>query len=116
MNRIPLFFKVMLAGIPILMVLLYVASVIHEGVENRKQFYKRNFSSKVVSSKDYQGRSTEFGLANGLKIYFGHNFSDPVAIGDSVKKDSNTYVYNVYRKNINRAYRFWATYHFEKTL
>jgi len=33
-----------------------------------------------------------------------------IMIGDSVRKESNNYIYDVYRKDMNGEYKFWATY------
>ena len=85
-----------------------------KGSKNRKAFYEQSFSSVVVKSNSYQGRSVEYHLENGLKIYFLPPVDGKIMIGDSVRKEKNTYQYEVYRKNDEGVYVFFATYNKER--
>lgn len=75
-----------------------------------KEFFRNEISSFVIKSNSYYGRSEEFHLENGIKLYFMPPIGNKIKIGDSVRKGSNTNTYNVYRKDINGEYKFWATY------
>jgi glucose uptake protein GlcU len=80
--------------------------------KNKKKFYEQGFSTLVVSSNMYQGRSIEVHLQNGLKIYFMPPLGTKIMIGDSIKKERSTYVYKVYRKE-HKTYKYLTTYDFE---
>ena len=116
MNKMPFFLKALLGGIPILLVIVYILTMVNGGIKNRKQFYTQHFSSIIVSSNTFQGRSTEFHLANGLKLYFGLGVLNSVMVGDSIKKEANTYTYYVYRKNISGEYNFFTSFNSDKNL
>lgn len=84
------------------------------GSKNRTAFYEQSFSALVIKSNSYQGRSVEFHLENGLKVYFLPPVDGKIMIGDSVRKEENTYQYDVYRKNDEGEYVFFATYNIER--
>lgn len=106
--------KIVIAGIPLSVVFVWFVYLQIDGYRNSKRFFKKQFSSKVVKSKSYYGRSTEFHLENGLKLYFRPPAMDKIGIGDSIQKDSNTNLYTVYRKNMEGHYIFDATYDYER--
>lgn len=81
--------------------------------KNKSEFYKSEFSTIVIDSKLYQERTFEFLFQNGLKVYFLPPVDNKIIVGDSVKKNANTYQYNVYRKD-NNTYALYATYNFQK--
>ena len=83
-------------------------------IKNNERFFKEGFSTIVISSNTYLGRSFEYQLGNGLKVYFLINNGAKLIKGDSVYKEENTYLYKVYRKNEINKYEFLATYNFEK--
>lgn len=116
MNKIPVALKVMIGGIPIVLVLIYLLVINNKATQNRKNFYHQGFSSMVVKKNIFQGRSFEFLLENGLKVHFGLSSENIIEVGDSIKKESNTYIYDVYRRDGNGKYKFWFTYNFEQTL
>ena len=113
-TKMPLILKILIAGVPILIAVLYSFYSTSNDIKNKKQFYKQEISSLVIKSDISDGRVTEFYLENGLKIYFGLLVNNTIAVGDSIKKDSNTYIYDVYRKKENGKYKFWSTYDFER--
>ena|SRR5690606_6326985 len=116
-KKMPIFLKIIIAGVPIILIIVYLIFTTNRDLQNREQFFIQEFSSVVISSNNSStGRSIEFHLSNGLKIYFGHSISGSIKVGDSIRKAPNTYVYDVYRKDINGQYQFLATYHFQKTL
>lgn len=81
--------------------------------ENRKKFYTNEIFSVVLSSKSFEERSVEFHLSNGLKVYFLPPIDGKIMIEDSIRKDKNTYQYEVYRKDSYGLYGYFATYDFE---
>ncbi|WP_212592631.1 hypothetical protein [Sphingobacterium humi] len=106
----PLAIKILLG---LLVVILFFGTHIVlsiRGSKNKKSFYEQSFASLIIKSNIYQGRSVEFHLENGLKVYFLPPVGDKIMIGDSIRKDVNTYIYDVYRKDANGEYKFWATY------
>lgn len=82
--------------------------------KNKKIFYSHQIFSKICSSNSYEGRTVEFHLENGPKLYFFPPIENKLMISDSIRKESNTYNYDVYRKDADGIYRFWAAYNFEK--
>lgn len=86
------------------------------GVAYKKKFLNEEISAIVIKSNSYYGRSEEFHLANGLKLYFLLPVDNKIMIGDSIRKEPNTYFYDVYRKSTTGEYKFLATYNFEETL
>lgn len=76
-------------------------------------FFHSSISSVVVSNKLYYGRTVEFHLDNGMKLYFLRPVGYKIKNGDSIRKEVDTYIYNVYRKDDNDIYKFWARYNGE---
>jgi hypothetical protein len=112
--KMPLYLKVIGAAIGITFYIVYSNSLMNSENKNRQDFFEKGFSTTVVSSKMYQGRSMEFHLNNGLNVYFVPPGSDKIMIGDSIQKQPNTYLYNVYHKNDSGFYNFFATYDFRR--
>lgn len=83
------------------------------GKLQQKEFYNTQFSSLIVSSNSFYGRSVEFHLQNGFTLYFLPPINDKLIIGDSVKKDKETYEYRIYRKSEDGLYKYFATYNSE---
>jgi|SRR4051794_25668251 hypothetical protein len=112
-NR-PLVLKIARFGLCVMIVSslfnYYINKLTSDGNKSLHDFYRQGFSSTIVSSNSYWGRSIEFHLKNGLKIYFMPSAGDKVVINDSIQKTPNTYLYNVYRKNNTENYNFVATY------
>jgi|GEM_PF-6758597 len=82
-KKMPIFLKIIIAGVPIILIIVYLIFTTNRDLQNREQFFIQEFSSVVISSNNSStGRSIEFHLSNGLKIYFGHSISPPwTAIG-----------------------------------
>lgn len=81
---------------------------------NKQQFYSRSVSSIVIDSSLYYGRSIEYKLLEGSKVYLTKSHKCKIAIGDSIQKQKSTYMYDVYRKNSKFEYKFVGTYDFRK--
>ncbi|KAA5536818.1 hypothetical protein F0919_03875 [Taibaiella lutea] len=113
-KKIPLILKI-LGLLPIIAVIIKIYTSIDNESENAKRFYNQSFSA-IVSSNSYEGRSIEFHLNNGLKVYFwpSSSLDEKIAIGDSIKKEDSTYLYFVYRKENDNKYKYLSSYDFKK--
>lgn len=109
-KNILLIIKILIGSIPILLVIIWFISLRVNGNKYRKEFFRSEISSLVIKSDTYYGRSIEFHLDNGMTLYFMPPIGKKIQIGDSVKKESNSFIYDVYRKKINDGYEYWATY------
>src|SRR5690606_12700720 len=112
--KIPLVLIIIIGSIPIIVGIFYSYYSTSANVKNKEEFYKAEFSSVVIRSNTSEGRTTEFHLENNLKIYFWLSAQNPLSIGDSIQKVKDTYLYSVYRKDINGVWKFYATYDFLK--
>lgn len=112
-RKLKLIMNIIGGSLAILATVWLINSII-QGKNNSNRFFKESFSTIVVSSNSFQGRSLEFHLKNDLEIYFLPPAGNKIMIGDSIKKLPNTYLYNVYRKNINNKYVYFATYDFKQ--
>lgn len=113
-KSMPLIVKILIGGIPIVFFIIWFVYLQINGRKLRKEFFQNEISSIVVKSNYYYGRSKEFYLKDGVKLYFMPPINGKIIINDSVRKESNTYIYNVYRKDVNGEYKFWATYNDEE--
>lgn len=114
MLKMPLIVKILIGGIPILFVIVWFIILRINGYRGAKEFFREKISSVVVKSNSYYGRSVEFHLKNGIKLGFMPPIGNKIMIGDSVQKAPNTNIYDVYRKDTNGEYKFWATYDGER--
>lgn len=110
----PYFFKILIGGLSIIIGVIFIFNLQMSAVKNRKEFFKRGFSSTVIDHRSYQGRSVEFLLANGLKVYFWPKSQEKISVGDLIKKEANTYVYSVYRKDVKGEYLLLSSYDFQR--
>ncbi|HTO16582.1 MAG TPA: hypothetical protein VLZ83_12485 [Edaphocola sp.] len=108
-------FNVIFGGICILGVVVWFIYYQIKGNEMGKEFYKDTISSYVIKFNSFYGRSVEFHLEDGKRLYFMPPINDKIIIGDSIRKDANTYVYDVYRKQPSGEYKFWTTYNLMHT-
>ncbi|HTO16567.1 MAG TPA: hypothetical protein VLZ83_12405 [Edaphocola sp.] len=108
-------FNIIFGGICILAVIIWFIYLQINGRKQEKEDYIKPIFSKVVKSNSYYGRSVEFHLEDGVKLYFMPPINDKIMVGDSIRKDANTYVYDVYRKQPNGEYKFWTTYNLMDT-
>jgi hypothetical protein len=112
--KAPLAVKILFGAIAIGLILYNIVYPFYRSSKNKRAFYEQSFSVLVIKSNSYQGRSVEYHLENGLKIYFLPPVDGKIMIGDSVRKEKNTYQYEVYRKNDEGVYVFFATYNIER--
>lgn len=71
------------------------------GTYNRTKFYERSINEKVIGSSDWQKRTIEYYLENGLSINIAVLDRIDLKIGDSIVKESETNQFKVYRKESN---------------
>jgi hypothetical protein len=107
--------NIIFGGICMLAVIIWFICLQINGRKQEKEDYIKPIFSKVVKSNSYYGRSVEFHLEDGVKLYFMPPINDKIMIGDSIRKDANTYVYDVYRKQPNGEYKYWTTYNLMDT-
>lgn len=58
------------------------------------------------------GNSNAYYLTNDLKIFLAFNKDNQITVGDSIYKEANTFIYDVYRKDENDQYEYKGTYDF----
>lgn len=78
-----------------------------------KEFYHMRINSIIVESSDWQKRSIDFYLANGVTINLLVSEADVIQLGDSIYKPSGTYIYGVYRKDQNQ-YKFLVSHNYKR--
>ncbi|OYU85163.1 MAG: hypothetical protein CFE24_03300 [Flavobacterium sp. BFFFF2] len=112
--KAPLGLKVFLVVVVIVLFFYNFYYVGYRQNKNKSEFFKRAFTTKVISSDSYEGRTIEYQLENGLKIYFLLPIDSKIELQDLVQKSKETYLYNVYRKNNENEYKYYTTYNFGK--
>lgn len=70
------------------------------------KFIQSEVNSKIVKRNNWQLRTTEFHLKNGLRIDSTFKNKFDLKIGDSISKKLNTRFFLVYRKE-NGKYKFY---------
>lgn len=80
------------------------------GRDNKKQFYDSILNEKIIASNDWQKRTIEYYLENGLSINITVLDSIDLKIGDSIVKESNTNHFKIYRKESKGVYTFYDSY------
>jgi|SRR5690606_31110282 len=112
--KAPLWVKILLGVIAVGLFLGTILFYSSREKKNRESFFKLGFSSVITSSNTYyyQARFTEFHLANGLRIYVSKLGTKNIGIGDLVVKESDSYIYTLYKKNESGEYELFTTYNF----
>lgn len=111
-RRLPLLLKILMGSLPVIIAICYLYIKTLNVRRNKEEFYKRSISSVVVKSHSSEGRTMEFLLKNDLKLYFWLSVENQILVGDSIYKSENTFLYDVYRKNLIGEFKFYATYDF----
>jgi len=92
--------------LPVLIVAIgFIIFVIYNHRLNDK-FTKLEVNSKVVKRDNWQLRTSEFYLLNGLRIDSTYKNKFDLKVGDSITKKENNQSFKVYRK-INGKYEFY---------
>ena len=77
---------------------------------NNTRFFNSSFHSKIVDCKDY-GKIANANYILENDLFIPSNVGDfDIIIGDSITKNSQTYEYNVYRKNEYGRYSYVHRY------
>lgn len=100
----------MVAGIAVLAIIVWMVWNQQKGRSQQRAFFESDFNSIVVKSNSYFGRTIEFHLDNGFTLYFSPPVENRIMIGDSVVKESESYQYEVYRKNRNNKFEYFSSY------
>lgn len=74
------------------------------GKKLTREFYNVEINSLVVRKSDWQKRSIDFYLDNGMILNLRAPDQGRLRTGDLIKKPKNTYVYNIYRRNSEGRY------------
>lgn len=83
------------------------------GKDNRTKFYESKINEKVIDSSDWQKRTIEYYLENGLSINITVLDSIDLKVGDSISKKTNTNEFKIYRKNTLGNYEYYNKYNLE---
>ena len=95
--------------LPVIMVFIgFVIFVIYNHRLNN-EFIILKVNSTVVKRDNWQLRTTEFYLQNGLRVDSNAIDNFDLKLGDSISKQDSTKSFNVYRK-LNDKYEFYAKY------
>ncbi|WP_428231942.1 hypothetical protein [Flavobacterium sp.] len=92
--------------LPLFIVICGVAVFLVYNNQLNKKFISLEVNSIIIKRNNWQLRTTEFYLQNGLRIdsTFKDNFD--LKVGDSISKKSNARSFIVYRKE-NGKYKFY---------
>eukprot|EP01012_Entosiphon_sulcatum_P059140 TRINITY_DN83448_c0_g1_i1.p1 TRINITY_DN83448_c0_g1~~TRINITY_DN83448_c0_g1_i1.p1 ORF type:complete len:129 (+),score=2.77 TRINITY_DN83448_c0_g1_i1:91-477(+) len=112
--RSPLWLRILVVCVAFICITGYFVCKAIDWKRNDEKFYKEGFSSLVMTRELYQGRTNEYHLANGLEIFFWLSDTTSLAVGDSVVKNSQTFIFNVYRRNGEGQYVFLAKYNYDE--
>jgi hypothetical protein len=77
-------------------------------------FYRMKINSVVIKRSDWKKSSIDFILNNAVVLTFLAPAEGTLEIGDSIQKVSNTFIYSVYRRNINNEYELIRTYDYNE--
>ncbi|MGD1319007.1 hypothetical protein [Chryseobacterium sp. 2R14A] len=77
---------------------------------NYARFSREKVNSKVVGRSNWQLRTTEFYLENGLQVDSTGILPYNIKVGDSISKEANSLKFKVYRKNKFQRFEFYKAY------
>lgn len=100
--------------VPMLIVIIGVIMFLVYNENLNRKFIRLEVKSIIVKRNNWQLRTTEFYLENGLRIDSTYINNFDLKIGDSISKESNTEMFKVYRKNPLGKYQFYKKYETEK--
>ena len=85
-----------------------------KGFHERKVFYLSDIKSKVIKIENNisGGRSYDYITKSGIIITLMN--SDTLLLGDSIVKEKNNWVFELYRKNTSENYKFIKAYNYDK--
>jgi len=85
-----------------------------KGSHERKVFYLADIKSKIIKIENNisGGRSYDYITKSGIIITLMN--SDTLLLGDSIAKEKNNWVFELYRKNTSENYKFIKAYNYDK--
>jgi hypothetical protein len=102
------FFNILKMLPRIIVAIGFILFVIYNHRLNGK-FTKLEVNSIIVKRDNWQLRTTEFYLQNGLRVDSNAIDNFDLKLGDSISKQDSTQSFDVYRK-LNGKYKFFTTY------
>ena len=115
-RRKKLILKSIIGGIPIIGIIVFIIYNYTIYGDEKDKFYQSSISG-VVIEKSYTwqtGRTNTYLMYNGLSLELSFDKESQLSIGDSIYKKSNTYIYDVYKKNHKGRYEHSGTYDFNE--
>lgn len=95
--------------LPLIIVAIgFVLFLIYNHLLNN-DFIRLEVNSTVLKRDNWQLRTTEFYLQDGLRVDSTYINNFDLKLGDSISKQGSTQSFNVYRKQ-NGKYEFYTTY------
>ncbi|PZF74594.1 hypothetical protein [Taibaiella soli] len=110
-GRLPLPLKILIIASMVIPVIWTAVIMPIKESRNQEDFYAQKCNSVVVSSSD-DGRFTAYKMRNGLWIKFYSSARNQLAVGDSIEKTFQTFLYKAYRKDIMEEYQFLGDFDF----
>lgn len=107
--------KKSLRFIPLLVVTIGVIAFIFYNAKLNGKFINSGFESIIVKRYNWQLRTTEFYLENGLRVDSNYVDNFDLKIGDSISKNANTGMFKVYRKDLSGKYQFYKKLNLDQT-
>lgn len=92
---------------PLLIVIVGVIALVFYNNKLNRKFVNLEVESVIIKRNNWQLRTTEFYLENGLRIDSTYLNNFDLKIGDSISKKSNTGEFKVYIKNQFGKYQFF---------
>ena len=83
------------------------------GKLNDNKFFPQKINSKIISRNNWQIRTTEFTMDNGLRIDSSIINEVDLQIGDSITKEANSWYFIVFKKDFDGKYKLSKSYIFE---
>lgn len=109
-SRLPLTLKLVFSLFPIILIIGVFIYLHLRSLQLTKQFYNMEINSVVVQRSDWKRSSIDFHLENGVVLTFLAPAERTLEIGDSIRKVSNSYKYDVYRRDLTNEYQLIKSY------
>jgi|SRR5690554_4353451 len=102
--------------VSVIIVVKYIIYINNILGKNENRFYLSRIESIVIKKEVswISGNSNAYYLKNDLKIFLAFNKDNQISVGDSIFKEPNTYIYDVYKKNEYGHYEHNGTYDFNE--
>ena len=107
-------FKVASFILPVILVAGIFVYLHLRSIQLRKEFYKMEINSVVVKRSDWKKSSIDFYLNNGVVLTFLAPAKETLELGDSIRKISGTFKYDVYRRGMDSRFQLLGTYDYNE--